>query len=434
MAGIEDTGLQDSGDDTHRVIEQLKKHANGSVYVHRQIVDPLYNPDRWIAHLRVDKRIGDWSMAAINAGDASLPYEVVDAYHNIVTQIGATALFTALTQPSGPPGGFYTATTGVTTNLSVSNSSLASLAVGDGGMSSATVLSTDAAGRTTPSQADADVAAGAYYQGFDHSTNYFIGNGGAATAPSWASNIATFNTASLPQGTVAQNHNFQVGQLVTVRGLTPSGHQGWDITAPLLSASANTFTVAMPYNPGTVTVGAAAQVTSGAMLGASTLVTTAASQAFTITLTLPAWAQNGGCVGMVAQCFGNSQVSYNGTWLVTASSTSTITVASHTAAGTPGTAFSQIILFSKVRAQTGGTGNGAISGATSTYAGQLVLTATFGPAMANMPWNSWGVDNSGASGNVWVQAPANLLNHAIPGLGTKANVNTWTLTALLSLS
>jgi hypothetical protein len=104
--------------------ERLAVYERAGVEVeprYRHIQDVSHAPQLWRARIRVEKR---WL-------DAQRPYEVVEADHNLLTTLGATALWTALST-----------TGGLAVPFSVGN---AQIAVGDG--------------TTTPTTADADLSA-----------------------------------------------------------------------------------------------------------------------------------------------------------------------------------------------------------------------------------------------------------------------------------
>ena len=76
----------------------------------------------------------------------------------------------------------------------------------------------------------------------------------ATTAIAWAAGTATYTVAG---------HGYLVGNVITIAGTTPAGYSG---TFVITAVTANTFTVAMPVDPGAATV-----------QGTSTLVTATAA-------------------------------------------------------------------------------------------------------------------------------------------------------------
>jgi len=105
----------DDGGVVHTVT--TRQHHDGTEYTHRHTADETHPAPRWRAHVRVDKRHGDWTQEDVDAGRAPLPFEVVEAEHNLLTTAGATALWNGLT------------TSGLATPFSTTN---AALGVGDG--------------------------------------------------------------------------------------------------------------------------------------------------------------------------------------------------------------------------------------------------------------------------------------------------------------
>jgi hypothetical protein len=73
-----------------------RQHPDGTPYTHVHTIDDSHPAPRWRANVRVDKRDGDWTDEQILAGEAPLPYEVVEAEHNLLLTAGATALWNGL--------------------------------------------------------------------------------------------------------------------------------------------------------------------------------------------------------------------------------------------------------------------------------------------------------------------------------------------------
>jgi hypothetical protein len=78
----------------HTVTE--RKHPDGTPFVHVKTADNSHEAPRWRTHVKVEKRLGDWTHEHIRSGKAPLPYEIVEAEHNLLMTAGATALLNGL--------------------------------------------------------------------------------------------------------------------------------------------------------------------------------------------------------------------------------------------------------------------------------------------------------------------------------------------------
>src|SRR5262249_43061477 len=156
------------------------------------------------------------------------------------------------------------------------------------------------------------------------------------TAATWASGQATFTA----------NNSYVVGQTVTVTGVNPGGYNGaWTVT----SATATTFTVAMPNTPGTF-VSAPANDAVGSATGFTytlplTAVATASRATDAVNITAATWANtNGGTVtitaantftvGQTVIISGITPTGYNGTFVIASANATSFTYLLPTNPGT----------------------------------------------------------------------------------------------------
>jgi hypothetical protein len=147
------SSMDDSGE--ARVVTD-RQHPDGTPYTHVRTSDGSHPAPRWRAHVRVDKRWGDWTHEQIVGGDAPLPYEIVEAEHNLLMTAGATALWNGLST-----AGLATPFNTTNCQLAVGDGSTAP-AVGNTDLSAALGTKLNAADVTSATNATPIVVAGTY--------------------------------------------------------------------------------------------------------------------------------------------------------------------------------------------------------------------------------------------------------------------------------
>jgi hypothetical protein len=134
-----------------------------------------------------------------------------------------------------------------------------------------------------------------------------------------------------------------------------------------------------------------------------------------------------GSVVQVASVNGNTAA--NGTFEVSAATSTTLTLLNSSGNGAFTTSSSATVKpINYYRQQANASGSAVITN------NQIVYVATFGTSNANFHWQEWALTTGAAATNKQAQAPPTMFNRKVVDLGTKTSSASWTLTVTLSLS
>jgi len=421
--------------------------------------DVSHEPARLRTRLILDKRYGDWTLADIESGTAPTPYETIEHSGNLITGIGASQLWSALTagtlatafSSANAQVGVSAATTGWAATSAATPNDYDFQDVPTGAAPTYTNMATGAITAATAASPCVLTVPGWTVQptvGQVIMVTQVLGTTGIGIATAGGVITAVTNVTN-PVVTTTSAHSLTVGQWVAISGIV--GATGCNGNFQIIAVpTTTTFQVvaAAPgvwssggqtYTCGTWEVSAVTSTTVSLLnsTGAGSFSASANSQIFPMAKYRQA-----------ATVTANPAVGGAITGITNAVNPVVTTTSAH------GLTNGQLVQIAGVVGSVGANGVFAVSSVTSTtYAitlavapgayssggttnllGGVSWVSVFGVNNAIHAWAAFGITTGGAATNKQAAPPPTFFNHAVSALGTKGVSSTWTATMLTSIS